>query len=175
MVVADVRAAVADVAALFYRHPSRTLPVVGITGTNGKTTTAHLVRSCLEAARWRVGLLGTIAYEFDGRRLPATNTTPDAIRLQGYLREMADRALDACVAEVSSHALSQQRVREVSFRAGVFLNLTQDHLDFHGSMAAYGRAKAALFEMLPPGSHACINRTTPPASSCARRRRRRWT
>ncbi len=157
LIVDDVRAAMADVAAMFYRHPSRTLPVVGVTGTNGKTTTSHLIRGCLEAARWKVGSLGTIAYEFDGRCLPATNTTPDAIRFQGYLREMSDRCLDACVAEVSSHALSQERVRATSFRAAVFLNLTQDHLDFHGSMVAYGKAKARLFEMLLPGSSACIN------------------
>ena len=156
-VVPSVRAAVADVAAMFYRHPSRTLPVVGVTGTNGKTTTGHMIRGCLETARWKVGLLGTIGYEFDGRRLPATNTTPDAIRLQGYLREMADRCIDACVTEVSSHALSQERVRGTSFRVGVFLNLTQDHLDFHGSMREYGKAKARLFEMLPLGSTACVN------------------
>src|SRR5690606_25472818 len=143
------------------RHPSRTLPVVGVTGTNGKTTTTHLLRSCMETARWKVGLLGTIAYEFDGRRLPASNTTPDAARLHGYLREVVDRCLDACVMEVSSHALVQQRVRGVTFRAGVFLNLSQDHLDYHGSMRAYAAAKAALFEMLPRGASACLNLDDP--------------
>lgn len=157
LVVNDVRAAVADVAAHYYRHPSRALPVVGVTGTNGKTTTTHMLRSCFEAAHWRVGLLGTIAYEFGGRRLPASNTTPDAVRLQGYLREMVDHAHDACVMEVSSHSLTQHRVRGVNFRVGVFLNLSQDHLDYHGNMRDYGKAKARLFEMLGPGSTACIN------------------
>ncbi len=161
LVVPDVRAAVADAASIYYRHPSRSLPVVGITGTNGKTTTTHLLRACMEAARWKVGLLGTIGYEFDGRRLPASNTTPDAARLQGYLREMADRCLDACVLEVSSHALSQHRVRGVGFRAGVFLNLSQDHLDYHGNMRDYAAAKAKLFEMLPRGATACINMDDP--------------
>ncbi|MEZ5963314.1 MAG: UDP-N-acetylmuramoyl-L-alanyl-D-glutamate--2,6-diaminopimelate ligase [Planctomycetota bacterium] len=156
-VVPDVRAAVSEVSALYYRRPSRALPVIGVTGTNGKTSTTHLIRSCMEGARWKVGLLGTIAYEFDGRRLPASNTTPDAARLQGYLREMVDRSLDACVLEVSSHALEQQRVRDVQFRAGVFLNLSQDHLDYHGDMRSYCRAKAKLFEMLPRGASACIN------------------
>lgn len=160
-VVPDVRTAVADIAALYYRQPSRSLPVIGVTGTNGKTSTTHLIRSCMEGARWKVGLLGTIAYEFDGRRLPASNTTPDAARLHGYLREMVDRSLDACVLEVSSHALSQHRVREVHFRAGVFLNLSQDHLDYHGDMRAYGQAKAKLFEMLPRGASACINMDDP--------------
>ena len=161
LVVPDVRSAVADVAAHYYRHPSRALPVVGVTGTNGKTTTTHMLRSCLEAARWKVGLLGTIAYEFDGRRLPASNTTPDAARLQGYLREMVDHSLDACVMEVSSHSLCQHRVRGVNFRAGLFLNLSQDHLDYHGNMRDYGKAKARLFEMLARGSSACINLDDP--------------
>lgn len=160
-VVPDVRIAVADVATLYYRQPSRALPVIGVTGTNGKTSTTHLIRSCMESARWKVGLLGTIAYEFDGRRLPASNTTPDATRLQGYLREMADRCLDACVLEVSSHALSQHRVRGVEFRAGVFLNLSQDHLDYHGDMRSYAKAKAKLFEMMPRGGSACINMDDP--------------
>jgi UDP-N-acetylmuramoyl-L-alanyl-D-glutamate--2,6-diaminopimelate ligase len=165
LVVPDVRLAVAEVAALYYRHPSRVLPVVGITGTNGKTTTTHILRACMEEARWKVGLLGTIAYEFDGRRLPASNTTPDATRLQGYLREMADRSLDACVMEVSSHALSQNRVHGVQFRAGVFLNLSQDHLDYHGSMQAYAAAKAKLFAMLPRGASACLNLDDPASRS----------
>ena len=90
MVVPNARAALADAARFYYRDPSRAVAVIGITGTNGKTTTAHLLRGCLQADRRNVGLLGTIAYEFGGRRIPAGNTTPDAIRIQGYLREMAD-------------------------------------------------------------------------------------
>jgi UDP-N-acetylmuramoyl-L-alanyl-D-glutamate--2,6-diaminopimelate ligase len=131
--------------------------VVGITGTNGKTTVAHLIRACLQSDRRHVGLLGTIAYEFGGRRLPATTTTPDPVRIQGYLREMADRFASACVMEVSSHALDQDRVRGVRFSTAVFTNLTQDHLDYHGTMAQYGAAKARLFAGLQPGATAVLN------------------
>src|SRR5690606_3807836 len=161
IVVDDVRRALADAACHFYDHPSASLAVVGVTGTNGKTTVASLVRQCLQADDQTAGLLGTIGYEFGGRQLPATTTTPDAVRLQGYLREMVDRQTRACVMEVSSHALVQQRVRGSSFRVGVFLNLTQDHLDFHGSMEDYAEAKARLFAMLRPGSVAVLNVDSP--------------
>ena len=157
LVVDDCRAALADAARHYYRDPSRAVSVVGITGTNGKTTTAHLARACLQADRRQTGLLGTIAYEFGGRRIPATNTTPDPIRIQGYLREMADRHASACVMEVSSHSLDQQRVRGVRFAVGVFTNLTQDHLDYHKTMDGYAAAKARLFEMLEPGTTAVLN------------------
>ncbi|MGB3970235.1 MAG: UDP-N-acetylmuramoyl-L-alanyl-D-glutamate--2,6-diaminopimelate ligase [Planctomycetota bacterium] len=158
LVVDNARAAVADAARYYYRDPSKAIAVVGITGTNGKTTTAHLLRACLQADRRQVGLLGTIAYEFGGRRIPATNTTPDPVRIHGYLREMADRFASACVMEVSSHSLDQDRVRGVRFATGVFSNLTQDHLDYHGTMANYCRAKARLFAGLQPGATAVLNR-----------------
>jgi UDP-N-acetylmuramoyl-L-alanyl-D-glutamate--2,6-diaminopimelate ligase len=178
LVVPNVRAALADAARYYYRDPSRAVSVVGITGTNGKTTTAHLVRACLQADRRQVGLLGTIAYEFGGRRIPASNTTPDPVRLQGYLREMADRYASACVMEVSSHSLDQDRVRGVRFATAVFTNLTQDHLDYHGTMAAYGQAKSRLFESLAPGSTAVINRDDPTAplmaEACGRGVRTIW-
>jgi UDP-N-acetylmuramoyl-L-alanyl-D-glutamate--2,6-diaminopimelate ligase len=118
------RIALADAARYYYRDPSRALSVVGVTGTNGKTTTAHLIRACLQADRRQVGLLGTIAYEFGGRRIPAANTTPDPVRIHGYLREMADRFASACVMEVSSHSLDQDRVHGVRFQTGVFTNLS---------------------------------------------------
>ncbi|MBL8749179.1 MAG: UDP-N-acetylmuramoyl-L-alanyl-D-glutamate--2,6-diaminopimelate ligase [Planctomycetes bacterium] len=158
LVVENARIALADAARYYYRDPSRALSVVGITGTNGKTTTAHLIRACLQADRRQVGLLGTIAYEFGGRRIPAANTTPDPVRIHGYLREMADRFASACVMEVSSHSLDQDRVRGVSFATAVFTNLTQDHLDYHHTMAAYRQAKARLFAGLRPGSTAVLNR-----------------
>ncbi|MHC5062534.1 MAG: UDP-N-acetylmuramoyl-L-alanyl-D-glutamate--2,6-diaminopimelate ligase [Planctomycetota bacterium] len=161
MVVADARKALAQTADYFYRQPSRALPVVGITGTNGKTTVAHLVRHCLETDGKASGLLGTVGYEFGGRHIPATTTTPDPVRVQGYLREMADRHLSACVMEVSSHALVQERVHGVRFKMGVFLNLTQDHLDYHGDMDSYAMAKAQLFTSMTPDSVAVLNIDSP--------------
>ncbi len=167
LVVDNAREALADAARYYYRDPSRAISVVGITGTNGKTTTAHLVRACLQADRRQVGLLGTIAYEFGGRRIPASNTTPDPVRIQGYLREMADRFASACVMEVSSHSLDQDRVRGVRFATAVFTNLTQDHLDYHGTMDAYCAAKARLFAGLQPGSCAVLNRDDAAAPAMA--------
>jgi UDP-N-acetylmuramoyl-L-alanyl-D-glutamate--2,6-diaminopimelate ligase len=167
LVVDSARAALADAARFYYRDPSRAVAVVGITGTNGKTTTAHLLRACLQADRRQVGLLGTIAYEFGGRRIPAPNTTPDPVRIQGYLREMADRFASACVMEVSSHSLDQERVRGVRFAAGVFTNLTQDHLDYHGDMKTYAAAKARLFAQLEPGAVAVLNYDDPASATMA--------
>jgi len=157
LVVNDARRALADAACAFYGAPSSSLQVLGITGTNGKTSVAHLIRSCLVEDRKGVGVLGTLGYEYGGRRVPASNTTPDPIQIQGYLREMISRGCQACVLEVSSHALAQDRVRGVEFDVGVFLNLTQDHLDYHGTMPEYARAKARLFSSLGAGARACIN------------------
>jgi UDP-N-acetylmuramoyl-L-alanyl-D-glutamate--2,6-diaminopimelate ligase len=156
LVVPNARVALADVAASYYGHPSRALDVVGVTGTNGKTTVTHLIRACLEADRRPTGVIGTIGVEYAGRRLPTHNTTPDPVRLNGHLREMVDRKVAACAIEVSSHALSQERVRGIDFKAGVFLNLSQDHLDYHQDMRQYARAKARLFAQLKPGANACI-------------------
>jgi UDP-N-acetylmuramoyl-L-alanyl-D-glutamate--2,6-diaminopimelate ligase len=154
--VASIRTAIADAANAFHGRPSRRVEVVGITGTNGKTTVAHLLRACLEADRRACGLIGTTGVEYGGRQLPSHNTTPDPIRIHGYLREMAERKVQACAMEVSSHALMQERVRGVDFKAAVFTNLSQDHLDYHGDMRSYGEAKARLFRMLRPGAHACL-------------------
>ncbi|MCA8947941.1 MAG: UDP-N-acetylmuramoyl-L-alanyl-D-glutamate--2,6-diaminopimelate ligase [Planctomycetes bacterium] len=162
-VVDNARQALADAARFYYRDPSRAVAVVGVTGTNGKTTVSHLIRACLTADRRQVGLIGTIAYEFGGRRIPAGTTTPDPVRIHGYLREMADRFASACVMEVSSHSLDQERVRGVRFATAVFTNLTQDHLDYHGSMKAYREAKGRLFRQLQPGSTAVLNRDDPAA------------
>ncbi len=167
LVVGNARTALADAARYYYHDPSRALSVVGITGTNGKTTVAHLVRGCLQADRRQVGLLGTIAYEFGGRRIPAANTTPDPVRIHGYLREMVDRFASACVMEVSSHSLDQDRVRGVRFAAGVFTNLSQDHLDYHASMTAYRQAKARLFAGLQAGATAVLNRDDPASMAMA--------
>ena len=163
-IVEDARLALALLAAAFYSDPSADMQVVGITGTNGKTTTAYLVASIFEAAGIRCGILGTVAYRVgpgadDVRE--AARTTPEAPDLQRLLREMADRGCGACAMEVSSHALSLRRVDGIRFAAGVFTNLTRDHLDFHEDMEAYFQAKRRLFEMLPHDAPSLINLDDP--------------
>jgi UDP-N-acetylmuramoyl-L-alanyl-D-glutamate--2,6-diaminopimelate ligase len=156
-VVRDARLALALLATAFYRHPSRDLRVVGITGTNGKTTTSHLVVSIFEAAGIRAGLLGTVTYRIGDETREATHTTPEAPEVQALLREMVDRGCTACAMEVSSHALALRRVDDTAFAAAVFTNLTRDHLDFHADMEAYFQAKRRLFEMLPREAPSIIN------------------
>lgn len=157
LVVDNAREALADASCDYYGHPSHDLPVVGVTGTNGKTTVTHLVRGCLELEGSSVGLIGTTGMEFAGRQVPTTNTTPDPLRINGYLREMADRGARAALMEVSSHALTQSRVRGLRFQVGAFTNLTQDHLDYHGTIEEYAEAKLRLFSMLDSDSTACIS------------------
>jgi UDP-N-acetylmuramoyl-L-alanyl-D-glutamate--2,6-diaminopimelate ligase len=146
VVVDDSRAAMATVAARFYGDPTRTLRVVGITGTNGKTTTAFLVRAILEAAGESCGLLGTVASIVGGREEPVERTTPEAVDLQATFRRMLDAGDSTCAMEVSSHALELRRTDGVHFACRVFTNLTQDHLDFHPTMEDYFRAKRRLFD-----------------------------
>jgi UDP-N-acetylmuramoyl-L-alanyl-D-glutamate--2,6-diaminopimelate ligase len=158
--VADARLALAVLAAAFYRHPSREMKVVGITGTNGKTTTAYLLASIFEAASVRCGVLGTVSYRLgpkpeDARE--AARTTPEAPDVQALLREMVDRGCGACVMEVSSHALALRRVDDTTFAAAVFTNLTRDHLDFHADMEDYFQAKRRLFDMLSPSAPSLVN------------------
>ncbi|MBK5230907.1 MAG: UDP-N-acetylmuramoyl-L-alanyl-D-glutamate--2,6-diaminopimelate ligase, partial [Thermoleophilia bacterium] len=148
-IVEDARAAMPSIARRFFGDPSRELDVVGITGTNGKTTVAYLVRQILQAAGRRCGLIGTVEWIVAGRAEPATRTTPEAIDLQRALRAMADAGEHACAIEVSSHALPLGRADGVSFAAAVFTNLTQDHLDFHETMDEYFAAKRRLFESAP--------------------------
>jgi UDP-N-acetylmuramoyl-L-alanyl-D-glutamate--2,6-diaminopimelate ligase len=155
--VDNARLALALLASAFYRHPSRDMRVVGITGTNGKTTTAYLLASIFEAAGIRCGILGTVAYRIGDETIEATRTTPEAPDVQRLLRDMVDRGCGACAMEVSSHALSLARVDGMTFAAGVFTNLTRDHLDFHADMEAYFQAKRRLFEMLPPDAPSLIN------------------
>jgi UDP-N-acetylmuramoyl-L-alanyl-D-glutamate--2,6-diaminopimelate ligase len=155
--VEDARLALALLAASFHGQPSRDMQVVGITGTNGKTTTAYLVASIFDTGGIPCGLLGTVEYRIGGEVREATRTTPEAPEVQELLREMVARGCGACAMEVSSHALSLRRVDGMSFAAAVFTNLTRDHLDFHENMEAYFRAKRRLFEMLPRGAPALIN------------------
>ncbi|OLC80277.1 MAG: UDP-N-acetylmuramoyl-L-alanyl-D-glutamate--2,6-diaminopimelate ligase [Acidobacteria bacterium 13_1_40CM_2_64_6] len=166
--VGDARLALAVLAAAFYGHPSREMQVVGITGTNGKTTIAYLLASMFEAAGIRCGVLGTVAYrlgpgEQDVRE--AARTTPEAPEVQALLREMVDRGCGACAMEVSSHALSLRRADDMTFAAAVFTNLTRDHLDFHSDMEAYFQAKRRLFEMLPSAAPSLLNVDDPRGAS----------
>jgi UDP-N-acetylmuramoyl-L-alanyl-D-glutamate--2,6-diaminopimelate ligase len=149
LLVESSRRAMAAAADAFYGHPSAALDVVGITGTNGKTTTAFLLHAVLEAAGRRSGLLGTVEQRVGGQVEPVVRTTPESVDLQALLRRMADAGDTACVMEVSSHALELERVADVRFAAAAFTNLTQDHLDFHPDMEHYFRAKARLFERAP--------------------------
>jgi UDP-N-acetylmuramoyl-L-alanyl-D-glutamate--2,6-diaminopimelate ligase len=149
-VVADARLGTALAAAALAGHPSHQLVVVGVTGTNGKTTTAYLARAVLEAAGRPCGLIGTVEARVGGRALPVTHTTPDAVALQDLLGRMRSAGDTACAMEVSSHALDQRRVAGVRFAAALFTNLTRDHLDYHPDVESYYAAKRALFAR-PPG------------------------
>ncbi len=143
--VPDSRRALARLAARLHGQPSPELLVIAITGTNGKTTTAFLVEALLREADRRVGLIGTVEYRWGNHRVPALHTTPESSELQALLRKMRDEGCDAAVIEVSSHALEMGRIEECEVDVGVFTNLSQDHLDYHGSMERYFEAKIRLF------------------------------
>ncbi len=143
--VENTQTALADLAANFYGHPARQLKLAAVTGTNGKTTTTFLIKHICEKAGLRCGLIGTVRYEIGERVLPATRTTPFAVELQQLLGQIANAGCKAAAMEVSSHALAQERTRGLEWDAAVFTNLTQDHLDFHGSMEEYFEAKTRLF------------------------------
>ncbi len=151
IVVDNARLALAVCADVFYGHPSGRLWMVGVTGTNGKTTTTHLVRAVLEGSDVPCGLTGTLHTLIGAETFRVIRTTPEAPDLQRILRHMADRGMRAAVMEVSSHALALARVNGVDYDVGVFTNLTQDHLDFHKDFESYFRAKALLFERLGDG------------------------
>jgi UDP-N-acetylmuramoyl-L-alanyl-D-glutamate--2,6-diaminopimelate ligase len=146
VIVDDARAAMGPVAARFHGDPTAELRVVGVTGTNGKTTTTYLIRAILEAAGIRTGLLGTVTSIVGGEEEPVERTTPEAIDLQRNFRRMLDAGDAACAMEVSSHALELKRAEGIHFASRVFTNLTQDHLDFHPDMEAYYLAKRRLFD-----------------------------
>jgi UDP-N-acetylmuramoyl-L-alanyl-D-glutamate--2,6-diaminopimelate ligase len=146
LVVADPRAVLGAVSAMVYGNPSRALPVLGVTGTSGKTTTSFLVRAGLEAAGLATGVIGTVGVFLGDRTLKLPFTTPEAPQLQALLAVMLERGIQAVAMEVSSHALRLGRVDGTSFAVGAFTNLSQDHLDFHSDMADYFQAKALLFD-----------------------------
>ncbi len=155
--VPDSRAALARLATVFYGRPSERLKLIGITGTKGKTTTSYLVRSMLEAAGHRTGLIGTIDYRVGDKVYPAPNTTPESLDLQRLLADMVNERLGYCVMEVSSHALALGRIDGCVFEAALFTNLAQDHLDFHKDQGSYYQAKLKLFTALAPDKIAVLN------------------
>jgi UDP-N-acetylmuramoyl-L-alanyl-D-glutamate--2,6-diaminopimelate ligase len=164
-VVPDARRALALLSAAFFDHPSHDMFVVGITGTNGKTTTSYLLCSVFDRGGIPCGRIGTVGYRIAGEERPASHTTPEASDLQRMLREMVNRGSGACAMEVSSHALALGRVDGTRFAAGVFTNLTRDHLDFHRDMEDYFQAKRRLFEMLPSDGVSIINLDDPRGAS----------
>ena len=143
--VPDVRAALGKIACTWYENPAARLTVLGVTGTNGKTTTTYLLRHILRSAGIKTGLIGTVQNLVEEQMLPARRTTPDALEIQSLLCQMADAGCTHAVMEVSSHALMQHRVEGITFAEGIFTNLTEDHLDYHGTMERYCGAKAKLF------------------------------
>jgi UDP-N-acetylmuramoyl-L-alanyl-D-glutamate--2,6-diaminopimelate ligase len=169
IVVPSARQALADLSARFHGDPTSKLNVVGVTGTNGKTTTAYLLRSIFEAAGEKAGLLGTIQHHLGTRAIPSENTTPGSDVLQRHFAEMVSSGCKSAAMEVSSHALDQDRVRGVRFAAGLFTNLTRDHMDYHPTAEAYRDAKGRLFESLPPRGIAVLNADDPASEHYASR------
>src|SRR5438045_2097619 len=153
VVVENTRSVMADLAARFYNFPARKLKLAAVTGTNGKTTTTFLIKHICEKAGTRCRLLGTVRYEVGERVLPAARTTPASLELQELLAMMVNAGCKAAAMEVSSHALAQERTRGLEFDVAVFTNLTQDHLDFHGTMENYFDAKLKLFTGLTSQKH----------------------
>lgn len=172
VLVPSARVALARAAAAWYGNPSRHLTVVGITGTNGKTTTSYLVEALLQARGLKTGVIGTIEYRVGSEVIPAGQTTPEAPELQALLARMRAAGIGAVAMEVSSHALALARVEGLAFDIAVFTNLTQDHLDFHRTFEAYRAAKRHLFELLAaspkPGRTAVVNADDPAGQEMVR-------
>jgi UDP-N-acetylmuramoyl-L-alanyl-D-glutamate--2,6-diaminopimelate ligase len=175
--VADARIALAEIAALLFNRPADAMTLVGVTGTNGKTTTCFLIEAALQAADRPAGLLGTVEYRFGDRVVEASRTTPESSDLQALMRDMSDAGYRHVVMEVSSHSLVLERVRGCFFEVAVFMNLTRDHLDFHGGMDAYFAAKRRLFvEHLKARGTAIVNTDDDRGSEIALAARGRvWT
>ena len=157
VVVPDSRKALALMAANYFGHPSKSLRMVGVTGTNGKTTTTHIIKSIFEAAGWKTGLIGTIEYKVGDEIIPASHTTPESLELNELLARMVQVGCSSVSMEVSSHALHQSRVHALTSTAAAFTNLSQDHLDYHGTMEDYFKTKRNLFDTLEASSCAITN------------------
>ncbi len=156
--VKDSAAALGIIAANFYDNPSNELKLVGITGTNGKTTTATLLHELFMQLGYQVGLLSTVVNKIGNEAIPSTHTTPNAVELNKLLRKMVEAGCDYCFMEVSSHAIHQHRVTGVAFSGAVFTNITHDHLDYHKTFDEYIKAKKMFFDMLPENAFALVNK-----------------
>ena len=157
IVVEDSNIAMAQMAAAYYDNPSRELKLVGVTGTNGKTTTATLLYDMFMAMGYKCGLISTVVYRIAERRIDSTHTTPDSIRLNQMMREMVAEGCQYCFMEVSSHAAAQHRIDNLRFAGALFTNLTHDHLDYHGTYKEYIRAKKSFFDALDKEAWAVVN------------------
>ncbi len=157
VVVRDARHALAVMAARFYGHPSRKLRLIGVTGTNGKTTTTYLIKRILDTLHAPCGLLGTIVYQIGSREIPSSNTTPGPLELQRYFAQMVGEGIEWCTMEISSHALDQRRIEGLELQAAILTNLGSDHLDYHKTREAYGAAKRRIFDALRPDGLALVN------------------
>ena len=158
IVVPDSRVALSRMASAFYGHPSRELQLVGVTGTNGKTTIVTLLYQLHILLNFRAGMLSTIRVMIGTQSFPSTHTTPDPVRINEYLRKMADGGCEYCFMEVSSHAIDQERIGGLHFTGGIFTNLTHDHLDYHGDFRKYLTVKKRFFDRLPEEAFALVNR-----------------
>mgnify|MGYP000185682778 FL=1 len=155
--VADVNVALAIMASNFYEKPSSKLPLVGVTGTNGKTTIASLLYQLFKKAGYKVGLLSTVKVLVDETEFKATHTTPDSVTINFYLDKMIDAGVDFCFMEVSSHGIHQKRTEGLTFAGGIFTNLSHDHLDYHETFAEYRNVKKEFFDSLPKSAFALTN------------------
>ncbi len=157
VVVDDSREALACLSHIFYNEPSTKLKLIGVTGTNGKTTIATLLFRLFKNMGYKVGLLSTVCNYIDNDVISATHTTPDAIQLHGLLAKMVEQGCEYCFMEVSSHAVDQKRIAGLQFTGGIFTNITHDHLDYHKTFDSYLKAKKLFFDHLPKGSFAISN------------------
>ena len=157
VVVEDTNTAMGIIASNFYGNPSHELKVVGVTGTNGKTTIATLLYDLVQSMGHKVGLISTVVYKVGTKEIASTHTTPDAIRLNAMMREMVDEGCEYCFMECSSHAIVQQRIGGLRFVGGLFTNITHEHLDYHKTFAEYIRAKKSFFDALPKSAFALVN------------------
>lgn len=157
VVVEDTNIAMGTMASNFYGNPSHELKVVGVTGTNGKTTIVTLLYDLVQSMGYKAGLISTVVYKVGAREFASTHTTPDTIRLNAMMREMVDCGCEYCFMECSSHAIVQQRIYGIRFVGGLFTNITHEHLDYHKTFAEYIRAKKTFFDNLPKSAFALVN------------------
>lgn len=157
IVVEDTNFAMGIIASNFYGNPSRKLKVVGVTGTNGKTTIATLLYDLVQSMGYKAGLISTVVYKVGAKEIVSTHTTPDAIRLNAMMCEMVNEGCEYCFMECSSHAIVQQRIQGIRFVGALFTNITHEHLDYHKTFAEYIRAKKSFFDALPKSAFALVN------------------